>query len=129
MTQVFHFIIGHIPYLGNCALNLKDLCQDLGITPKVFLLAHALPRTEENDIDEDVLLDWLKDTDVVFSIGENVKSDIDAYITCLQEADRPIHKIYLPGCPAELLTIMQEERAKPLKGPQNITVMMQERKD
>ena len=58
-----------------------------------------------------------------------MKSDIDPYIECLQETEKPVHKMYIPGCPADLLTIMQEERASPIRGPQNISVMTQERKN
>ena len=129
LTKSFDFIIGHIPYMSNGALNLKDHFKSMGTTSKIILFTHTLPRTEENDIDEDILQEWLKDTDVILSIGENVKSDVDPYITCLEERERPIHKVYIPGCPAELLTLMQEERAKPVRGPQNIIIMTQQTKD
>lgn len=114
LTQTFDFIIGHIPYMANGTLNLKDYCKSLGTLSKAILFVHSLPRTRENDIHEEVLLEWLKDAEVVFSIGENVKSDIDLYIKCLKETERPVHKMYVPRCPADLLTIMQEERASPI---------------
>ena len=51
-SQRFDFVIEHIPYFANGALNFQDLCCDMGKPSKVILLAHALPKTEENDIDE-----------------------------------------------------------------------------
>ena len=125
----FDFIIGHIPYFADGALNFQDLCRDIRKPSKVILLAHALPRTNENDIDEDTLLEWLNEVDAIFSIGGIMKSEIQAYINCLEEKNRPVHHLYIPGCPAELLTILQENRTNPLRGSQNITVMTTEQKN
>ena len=80
LTQTFDFIIGHIPYMANGTLNLKDYCKSLGTISKAILFVHSLPRTSENDIDDDTLQEWLKEADMIFSIGQNVKSDIDPHI-------------------------------------------------
>ena len=125
----FDFIIGHIPYFADGALNFQDLCRDIGKPSKVILLAHALPRTNENDIDENTLLEWLNEAHAIFSIGGIVKSEIQAFINCLEEKSRLLHHLYIPGCSAELLTILQENRTNPLRGSQNITVMTTEQKN
>ena len=129
LRQRFDFIVGHIPYLTNGALNFQDLCKGIEKSSNVILLAHALPRTKDNDIDESTLMVWLKDASVVFSIGGIIKSEIQAYINCLGEEERPIHYSYIPGCPAEFLTVLQEKRTNPLTGPQNITMMTTEQKN
>ena len=129
LLQRFDFIIGHIPYLANGTFNLRKHCETLSTSSKAILLAHALPRTTTNDIDEDLLLEWLKDAEIVFSIGEGMKAKISQYIECLDQDQKPIHKIYMPGCPAELLIILQEGRSSSVKGPQNITFMTTEKKD
>ena len=128
VTQNFDFIIGHIPYLAYGALNLQDLYRDMGKPSNVVLVAHALPKTEENDIDESTLIECLDEAKIVVSIGNAVKSDIDMYINGLTE-NKPVHNTYIPGCPAELLTVLQEKRTSSVKGPQNITVIATERKD
>ena len=98
VAQNCDFIIGHIPYLAYGALNLQDLCRDIG-KPNVVLVAHALPRTNDNDIDENSLVEWLAEAEVVLSLGDAVKSEIDMYIEGLKENERPVHNAYIPGCP------------------------------
>ena len=129
VAQNFDFIIGHIPYLAYGALNLQDLCRDIGKPSNVVLVAHALPRTKDNDIDENSLVEWLVEAKVVLSLGDAVKLEIDMYIEGLKENERPVHNAYIPGCPGELLTVLQDKRTSPVKGPQNITVITTERKD
>ena len=55
----FDFIIGHIPYLVNGALNLRDIYAKTETKPKVILTIHDLPKTSDEDINLDVLLEWL----------------------------------------------------------------------
>ena len=129
VTHKFDFIIGHIPYFADGVLNFQDLCKDIGKPANVIMLAHALPKTSENDIDENTLLQWLNEAHAVFSIGGIMKSEIQAYINCLEEKSHPQHHLYIPGCPAELLTVLQENRTNPLRGSQNITVMTTEQKN
>ena len=88
-----------------------------------------MPRSKQNDVNERALLSWLKDVKLIFSIGDAVQADIQTYINCLEQADRPRHYSYLPGCPAELLTVLQEKRTSPVTGQQNIAVMTKETKD
>ena len=121
-SERFDFIIGHIPYFADGALNFQDLCLDIGKPSNVILLAHALPKTKENDVDENTLLEWLKEASAVFSIGGMMKSEIQTYINCMEEMERPLHHLYIPSCPAELLKVLPEKRTNPLRGPQNITV-------
>ena len=128
VRQRFDFVIGHIPYLAHGTLNVHDLCSDIGLSCNIILLAHTLPRTRENDIDENTLREWMKEANTVLSIGEVLKSEIQGYINCLNEENRPLHHLYIPGCPAELLTVLQETRTNSLRGPQNITVMTNEQK-
>ena len=116
----FDFVIGHIPYLADAALNFQDLCKDIGKPSNIILLAHALPRTSDNDIDENTLLEWLKVANAVFSIGEKMKSHIQEHLNCMEKTECPTHYSYIPGCPAELLKVLQEKRTNPLRGPQNI---------
>ena len=129
LKQHFDFVIGHIPFLANAALNLSDLCKQVDIKPNVILLTHTLPQNSTGDTDVDLLLQWLKDSKVVLSIGEGVKADIDQYVSCLDESERPIHQTYIPGCPAELLTVLQGKRSSSVTGPQKISVVTKERRD
>ena len=128
-TEKFHFIIGHIPYLADGALNFRDFCADFSFPSEAVLFAHTLPKTKQNDINERALQSWLKDAKIVFSIGDAVKSDIQTHIDCLEDTDQPLHYSYIPGCPAELLTVLQEKKTTPVNGQQNITVMTTEAKD
>ena len=64
----FDFIIGHAPYLANGCLNVMDWYHERQHHPKVMLIIHGLPRTDEGQVDEELLLDWLTEADVVFSI-------------------------------------------------------------
>ena len=128
-SERFDFVIGHIPYFSDATLNFQDLCKDFGKPSNVILLAHTLPKTSENDIDENTLLEWLKDASAVFSIGGMMKSQIQPYINCMEEMERPAHYSYIPGCPAELLKVLQEKRTNPLRGPQNITVFTTEQRN
>ena len=72
----YDVIIGHVPYLANGALNLRDLYPQTDHKPTVILMIHDLPRTTEGDIDEKSLLEWLSEADFVFSIGKEVEAEI-----------------------------------------------------
>ena len=47
----FDFIVGHMPYTADGALNLKDLCREMGQSPKVILLGHSFPKTLHGNLD------------------------------------------------------------------------------
>ena len=123
----FDFIIGHIPYTANGALNLQDLCKELGQSPKVILVAHTLPRTPLAAVDMRSMNAWLRDADIVLSVGHGVEAEITPYIDDMDPADRPVHKLYIPQYSPELLTVIREQ--KELRGKQIITLMTTERKD
>ena len=72
----YDFIIGHIPYLANGPLNIRDLYSESEDKPKVILMIHDLPRTADGETDEDTLLEWLSEADVVFSVGKEVEAEI-----------------------------------------------------
>ena len=59
-------------------------------------MIHDLPKTTEGDTDEDVLLEWLSEGDIVFSVGKEVELEIISFITSLAPERRPIHKLYIP---------------------------------
>ena len=69
--QKYDFIIGHAPYVANGCLNLKDLCKDKNESPKIVLVFHSLPKDENGDVDDEILMDWLKETDVFVFFGQN----------------------------------------------------------
>ena len=126
----YDFIIGHVPYLANCPLNLKDLYPDEVTKPKVILMIHELPKTSQGDTDEDTLLDWLSEADVVFSIGKAVESEIFACITSLTPEQQPIHKLYIPCFPLELFNVRgASAEGNKVQGTQNVTLMTGDRKD
>ena len=128
VENVYDFIIGHVPYLTDGSLNLRDLSKDFhkGHSPKVILVAHALPLTEEGELDEECLAEWLKETDTVLSIGNNIFMKIDS---CLDEEEQVDHKLYLPGFPLDFFKIQQKKSHGAVKGEQNILPMTAERKN
>ena len=125
--QKYDFIIGHAPYLANGCLNFKDLCKDKNESPKTVLVFHSLPKDEDGDVDDDMLLDWLKETDVLFSLGTAVENELLPYISSLEAEKRPIHKLYFPLYPVELFAAKQDNRGK-VRGTQNVSVMSGEMK-
>ena len=90
--------------------------------PKVILMVHDLPRTTDRDIDEDSLLEWLSEADVIFSVGKAVESEIISAIASLPPEERPGHKLYIPSYPLELFNIHRDEvEGNKVQGTQNIT--------
>ena len=126
----FDFIIGHVPYLGNGCLNLRDMYTARENRPKVALVIHEIPRTAVGDTDEDLLLDWLSEADVTFSVGKAVESEIFSFITALTTEQQPTHKLYIPGFPLELFHVHPDTKEEDkVRGTQNVTVMMREQND
>ena len=64
--QNIDFIIGHVPYLADGPSNIKELCSRQGTLPKVGLVIHSFPQNKDGDIDEDLLVEWLRNADFVF---------------------------------------------------------------
>ena len=119
----FDFIVGHIPHLVDGCLNLRDQIKKIhkGHSPKVILVAHALPLTDEGDVDEECLAEWLGEADLVFSVGDNMWMTIDAHLRS-QNINPEKHNLYLPGFPSEFLHVQQQEKRGPVRGQQNILV-------
>ena len=101
----YDFIIGHAPYTANGCLNLKEMYKVKNESPKVILMFHGLPKDENGDIDDDVLLDWLHETDIVLSLGKTIEDELLSYIEALEPKKRPIHKMYIPLYPLELFSV------------------------
>ena len=78
-NQNFDFIIGHAPYLANGSFNMKDIYKEREVLPKIILIVHCLPKDEDGNIDDELLLDWLTEADIVFSIGKAVENEIASY--------------------------------------------------
>ena len=126
----YNFIIGHVPYLANGCLNLRDLYPETEPKPKVILMIHELPKTTEGDVDEDMLLEWLSEADLVFSIGRAVESEIISCRESLDPDQQPVHKLYIPGFPLELFNVRRGKiKGNKVQGTQNITLMTGDKKD
>ena len=125
----FDFIIGHAPYLANGCFNLKDIYKEGENHLKIILMFHALPKDEDGDVDDEMLMDWLTKSDIVFPVGKTVESELVPYVAAMHEKTRPIQKTYIPSYPLELFHIVREQKGKEVEGTQNITMMSAEYKD
>ena len=114
----YDFLIGHMPYLANGICNLKEFCNDWGQFPKVILFVHALPKTWDGEVDNDILMNWLDTADVIFLVGHAIKAEIELY---LESSDPRVRGLYIPSVPIELFTIEQPNRK--CEGKQVITLM------
>ena len=119
----FDFIVGHIPYLANGCLNLKDFYKDKNLSPTTILMVHGLPKDENGDVDDDILLEWLDGADIVFSLGKTVEDELLSYIAALDPEKRPIHKLYFPAYPLEFFGVKQDNVREKVKGTQNVCMM------
>ncbi len=126
----FDFIVGHVPYLGNGSLNMRKIAQEQGHSPKIALVLHSLPKTENGDIDENTLQTWIESSVLILSVGSGIKLEIDEYISLfgIDDSDIP-HILYTPNCPFDLFKIERPSRPEPVKGPQIISVITGEAKD
>ena len=129
--RTYNYIIGHVPYLANGSLNLRDMSPTSAQKPKVILFVHSFPKTNEgDDIDEDVLLDWLTEADVVFSVGKAVQAELLPHIGSLPAENRPIHKLYMPSFPLELFNVQRDIfKDSKTRVNKNVMLMLGERKD
>ena len=130
MTDTFDFIIGHVPYLANGPFNFKDMYSHRDKKPKIVLFVHGLPKTTAGDVDDDSLLEWLGDSDIVFSVGKAVQAEIFSYIASLPLEHQPTHKLYIPTFPLDLFKVRRAYvEGNKVQGTQNITMMTGDRKD
>ena len=128
--NTYDFIIGQVPYLANGPLNIRDFYQDIERKPNVILMIHDLPKTTDGETDDDILLEWLSEADVVFSVGKEVESEIISFITSLAPEQRPIHKLYIPSYPLELFNVHRDTiKGNKIRGTQNITIITGNKKD
>ena len=128
--NTYDFIIGHIPYLANGPLNIRDFYPDTERKPKVLLMIHALPKTTEGDTDEESLLEWFSEADVIFSVGSEMEAEIFSFISSMPPEQRPIHKLYIPSFPLELFNIHRTtSEGNKMRGTQNVTLITGDRKD
>ena len=129
LERKYNFIIGHAPYMANGCLNLKGFYENRSKFPKAILMFHALPKDENGDVDDEILLDWLKEADLIFSLGKRIEDELLPYITALDPQEKPIHKLYLPSYPQELFAVQQDNIQEKAKGTQNVSMMSGEIKD
>ena len=126
----YDFIIGHVPYLANWPLNIRDSHSATEKKPKVILMLHDLPRTSDGNNDEESLLEWLSEADAIFSVGKEVQADVLSSITSLPPEQRPVHKLYIPGFPLELFNVRRDNvEGNKVQGTQNLIMMTGDRKD
>ena len=90
----YNYIIGHAPLLAFGAVNLRGTWKGPN-SPKVVLMVHTLPKTENGNIDKQLLCSWMKGTDVVFSIGETESKKIRRFVF------GKLHQVYIPLYPLE----------------------------
>ena len=126
----FDFIIGHVPYLANGAFNLRDIYAATQNKPKIILMVHNLPKNTDGETNKNVLLEWLSEADVVFSVGIEVEAEvIDTIKSWSPEKNKPLDLLYIPGFPLELFNISRVPvEGNKLQGIQNITMMTGDRK-
>ena len=119
----YDFMIGHVPHLVDGCLNLREMSEKFhqGHSPKVILMVHALPLTGDGEVDEDCLVEWLKETDLVLSIGDNMWAKVQKYIRAHDIEVQ--HKLYLPGFPLEFFKIKRQTDFDEVFGEQNILML------
>ena len=124
----YDFIIGHAPCVAHGCFSLKDVYITKGCQPKVILMVHSLPRAEDQ-VDSEMLEEWLEEADVVLSVGKVVHSELRPYIDGLDQDKKPVHRLYIPGYQLELLGIKRDPRGNRVQGTQFISMMTGEPKN
>ena len=127
--QNYDFIIGHAPYLANGCLNLKGFHKNRKDSTKVILMFHGLPKDENGGIDDETLLDWLTEANVIFSVGKAIEDELLPYIASLDPKKRPVHKMYIPSYPLELFAVKQNNIEGKVRGTQSLSITSGEIKD
>ena len=90
----YDFIIGHAPLFPFGAVNLKNVYKGNN-TPKVVLVVHELPKTTEGYLKRNRGRSWIKETDIVFSIGKSAKTELERFLFGKK------HELYIPIYPLE----------------------------
>ena len=65
IKKKYDFLIGHAPCVVNGCFTLKDVYITREHQPKVNLMVHSFPRAEDQ-VDSEMLEEWLEEADVVF---------------------------------------------------------------
>ena len=111
-------------------MNIRSLYHETETQPKVILMIHDLPRSTDGDTDEETLVEWLSDADIVFSVGNSVKSELVSVLASVPSEQQPVHKLYIPGFPLELFNVCRRKvEGNKVQGIQNITMMTKVCKD
>ena len=125
----YDLIIGHAPYMANGCISLTKLFRNKKESPKTILLFHALPKDNYGDINDETLLNWLTEADIVFSIGKCVEDELLPHIAALDPDKRPVHRVYLPSIPWELHAHEERNVQENIRGIQHVFMMSGEIKD
>ena len=127
--QNYDFIIGHAPHLANGCLNIKGFYRNKNKSPKIILMFHALPKDEQGDVDDEMLLDWLTEANIIFSLGKPVEDELLPHIAALDPEEEPIYQMYLPSFPLEMFAVKRDYVEGKVRGTQNVCMMSGEMKD
>ena len=88
----YNFIIGHAPLLSYGATNLRGKRQN---SQKVILMVHTLPKTEQGQLDKNLLCSWMRGAYMVFSLGTTESSQLKRFV------HGKLHGVYIPIFPIE----------------------------
>ena len=122
----YDFIIGHVPYLVDGCLNLKDMFHSRGLDCTTILVVHKLPCNQIGEKGEEQLIELL-DSDVLFSMEASIQKEILRKILPLNQKKTPEIKMYFPALPVELFQVQRQKRTGGVR-PRKILMMTRERK-
>ena len=124
----YDLIIGHIPYLANGCLNLRDMTRVIhqGHSPKVILVSHTLPLNNEGDLDEDCFVNWLRESDLILSVGNCMRLKVESVAKAWNLSVE--NRLYLPSLPLDQFDDIYQ-RKNQLEGDQDILMMVTEDSD
>ena len=129
LDKNYNFIVGHAPYMANGCLTLKEFYKERHDSPSTILMFHGLPKDEVGDVDNEVLLDWLREADIVFTLGKTMADELTPYITSRNPEERPIHKLYIPSYPLDRLDVKNNYEESKVWGTQHVSLMTGEIKE
>ena len=119
----YDFIIGHVPYLTNGCLNLKDIFVKRGLGCTAILVVHELPCNENGDVDPEQLRE-LSDSDVLLFMKKSIHEKLLGRDMSPDQENSPDYKMYFPVFPVELFKAQRTENRE----SQKILLITYERK-